>query len=205
MMIKSSANSYRLRFFRALFPEARIRVLHLVRNPAASINGLIDGWLYRSFFTWRTHLPLQISGYSDVRPGFGADRWNFDMFPGWEDWRERSIEEVCAAQWLEGHRATLDFVDSYDIDAYRLRYEDFMRSPGDRLQCLDELADWLGVPRAVLRPLAELDVGPVMATQNPRPARWRDRSAVLGPIVERQAFREMTERLGYQPVSSSWT
>ena len=41
-MIKTPSNAYRLPFIQALFPSARIRILHLVRNPAASINGLIE-------------------------------------------------------------------------------------------------------------------------------------------------------------------
>jgi hypothetical protein len=205
LMIKSSANSYRLPFYRALFPHARLRVLHLVRNPAASINGLIDGWLYRAFFTWPVHISLRIGGYSDVLPEWARKRWNFDLPPGWEGWTERNLEEVCAFQWLEGHRATLDFIEHYRIDSHRLRFEDFVRSRRDRLRCVEELADWLGVPYASMRPLAELDVGPVMATQAPKPARWRSRAPQLVGIVERADVVDMAQRLGYVSSWSTWT
>jgi hypothetical protein len=43
LLIKTPSNAYRLPFFQKLFKN--FRVLHLTRNPAASINGLLDGWL----------------------------------------------------------------------------------------------------------------------------------------------------------------
>ena len=41
-MMKTPSNAYRASFLRALFPNARVQVLHLTRNPAAAINGLVD-------------------------------------------------------------------------------------------------------------------------------------------------------------------
>lgn len=50
LVLKSTFNSYRMDFIRELFPDARISVIFLTRNPGASINGLYDGWLHRGFF-----------------------------------------------------------------------------------------------------------------------------------------------------------
>ena len=44
LIIKTPSNVYRLDWLRRLFPNARVRVLHLTRNAAASINGLYEGW-----------------------------------------------------------------------------------------------------------------------------------------------------------------
>lgn len=84
-MIKTPGNAYRLGFLRAAFPNARLRVLHLTRNPAASVNGLVDGWLHHGFHAYRLDEPLRITGYADVRP---ADRhwWKFDLPPSWPEY-----------------------------------------------------------------------------------------------------------------------
>ena len=43
LIIKTPSNAYRLPFFHRFFEGTKI--LHLTRNPAAAINGLMDGWL----------------------------------------------------------------------------------------------------------------------------------------------------------------
>ena len=84
LIIKTPSNAYRLRFLAELFPRARVRVLHLTRNPAASTNGLVDGWTWRGFHAHPVVPSLQVHGYSDARPA-DAGHWKYDLFPGWQD------------------------------------------------------------------------------------------------------------------------
>src|SRR5690606_9168875 len=88
LVISTPRSSFRLDFYRDLFPWADLRVLHLTRNPAASVNGLMDGWLHHGFFTAPVDRPLAIGGYSDVVPG-GEDWWCYDIPPDWQDWCDR--------------------------------------------------------------------------------------------------------------------
>ena len=44
-------NAFRLPLLAQTFPNARSRVIHLTRNPAAAVNGLRDGWLHSGFFS----------------------------------------------------------------------------------------------------------------------------------------------------------
>ena len=75
LLLKSTVDGYRMNLIEKIFPNANIRIIHLVRNPAATTNGIYDGWLHRGFFSHNL-LPyfnenndlkkLSIKGYSDV-------------------------------------------------------------------------------------------------------------------------------------------
>jgi hypothetical protein len=66
LILKTPSNAYRLSFLRRLLPRARFRILHLTRNAAASINGLLDGWRHHGFYSHRLSARLNIAGYSDA-------------------------------------------------------------------------------------------------------------------------------------------
>ena len=77
LVLKASGDAYRLPWIRnQLFPESDVKVVHLTRNPAASINGLYDGWrLNRGFQTYDVG-DLDIEGYN-------GSLWCYDLPPGW--------------------------------------------------------------------------------------------------------------------------
>ena len=126
LVVKTPSNAYRLPFLRRLFRNARLRVLHLVRNPAACVNGLLDGWLYRGFHAHYIPGGLHIAGYCDRGPAAEQRWWKFDLPPGWQEWTCRPLEEVCAFQWRAAHQAILEFVAAEPVDYFRLRYEDLV-------------------------------------------------------------------------------
>ena len=145
LVIKTPSNAYRLPFIQALFPSARIRILHLVRNPAASINGLIDGWCFRGFHAHRLPEALAIPEYLDRRPG-DAQWWKYDLAPGWQERTNVNLPDVCAHQWASAHEAILSHLQENDWDRMRLRFEDLMSQSDDRLGHFRRLFEWLGVP-----------------------------------------------------------
>lgn len=196
LVIKTPSNAYRLAFLRALFPNARVRVLHLTRNPAASINGLYDGWRHTGFHAHRMREPLRIAGYAEDCPG---DRWwwKFDLPPGWQDFTDAPLLEVCAFQWRSPHQAVLDDVERGDVDYLRLRFEDVIRGPHSRAACFQRLGEWLGIPfDGAFRRTACQGVEPVAATAPPRPRRWQACGEAIRRAIDPQV-RAVAERLGY--------
>lgn len=196
LVIKTPSNAYRLGFLRALFPNAQVRVIHLVRNPAAAVNGLIDGWRHRGFHAHRLPEPLEITGYAEERP---TDRawWKFDLPPGWRRHVRSTLPEVCAFQWRSAHQAILADVERHEVDTRRIRFEDLTGGPADRAACLEGLCGWLGVPFE--RPLQEAawtGIEPVMATERPRPGRWHARAGEVRAAIDRDVYAT-AERLGY--------
>jgi len=201
LVIKTPSNAYRMAFLRACFASARVRTLHLVRNGAASINGLYDGWRYPGFHAHRAPSPLRIAGYSDVVPG-GETWWKFDRPPGWQAMTSAPLAEVCAFQWRSAHAAILA---SPGDDLHRLRFEDVLGEKAGQDAALGRLGAWLGAPvRDELAPVLAGSLPVVMATAPPRARRWFSRVDLLGPMLEDPAHLALMEALGYDADPATW-
>jgi len=204
LVIKTPSNAYRLAFLKALFRKARFRVLHLTRNPAASINGLVDGWTYRGFHAHPVAPPLDIEGYGDQRPD---DRgcWKYDLAPGWRTVAHRPLVEVAAHQWVSAHRHVLGFLRAHpEVETTRVRFEDVVGTQAVRRQTLEQVMDWLGAPIApAFARVIEEPLDPVMATVRPRARRWFARAERLAPALRLEPVRQVARELGYEE-RSSW-
>jgi hypothetical protein len=195
LLLKAPVDAYRLPWLAELFPAADVRVVHLVRNPAAAVNGLVDGWLDRGFYSYDVSpwARLAIGGYSHLP--WGAAWWNFDLPPGWREAAGLPLADVCALQWRSAHAEILAGLAATGLPALRLHAEDLMRAGPGRDRAVAEAARFAGVDAGLARAAAEPP--PVMATAPPRPGRWRDRSADLSAVLADAAVRELAERLGY--------
>lgn len=197
LIIKSAGDVYRLDFYQALFPNARLHMLHLRRNPAASINGLINAWLSKKYQSFRVG-GLSIRGYSDLAP-WRHDWWKLDLFPGWQTYRDSSLAELCAAQWSTAQLAALDWCDRQAHTPFIGRYEDMIASAEVRSAMIERLCDHLAVPR-----FAIADTRVMNASQQPRRGAWRDRASDIVPLVSQPAMRALSARLGYDPDLETW-
>ena len=140
LLLKSTVDCYRMNLLEKLFPTAVIQVIHLVRNPAATINGIFDGWRHRGFFSHNLgscfsshqHIKeLKIKGYSDIYP-HGASWWNFDLPPGWQEYADRELLEVCAFQWRSANAEILGNLVSSRLSHCRVKFEEIIRSHESR-------------------------------------------------------------------------
>jgi hypothetical protein len=112
LLLKSPSNAYRLDFLRALFPSAELTVIHLIRDPAASVTGLMSGWLHHGFFKHRMPMgALDIERYAHPDQPWTAAWWKFDLPPGWTQYARRPLEEVCAYQWTSANEHILRWVE----------------------------------------------------------------------------------------------
>jgi hypothetical protein len=195
LVLTTPRNAFRLSFLQSLFPAARMQVLHLVRNPAASVNGLIDGWRHRGFFNTAVETRLEIPGYSDRFARWGDRWWNYDFWPGWEKWRRAPLAAVCAEQWRTLHQAALDWLAETGVEHHRLRFEDVVGGGRDRRRVFGELAAWFGEDR--LDGLSRLQLPPLMATVPPTPGRWAGRAGSVLAAVGTGPVRDLADRLGY--------
>lgn len=195
-------NAFRLPLLMRAFPNATVRVLHLVRNPAAAVNGLRDGWLHRGFFSCRSEVPLAITGYSDIHPQWGTSWWNYDVPSGWRDWVDRPLTEVCGYQWYAAHESTMSAVATHGLDVHRVAIEDLVADSPERETAIRRLARWFGVDPTPL--LAEETLPVVMPTAPPRPRRWADNADVLTYALRDTALLAMARELGYSDDSDDW-
>jgi len=203
VVLTTPRSAFRLPILRDLFPRARLRVVHLTRNPAASVNGLMDGWRHHGFATAPVPGRLRIAGYSDVVPG-GDRWWCFDIPPDWADWADRPLAQVCAHQWAATHAAALDGAAALGLEVHRLPFEALVGPPAQRRPVLDDLAAFLAVDPRALREVAGGELPVVMATAPPRPGRWRAREAELTAALATPEAQTMAERLGCAD-PTTWT
>lgn len=200
LVIKTPSNVYRLAWLRRVFPNARVRVLHLTRNAAASINGLYDGWRFPGFHSHDVG-GLGIAGYTGEC--LGGDRWwKFDRPPSWHAFQRSALENVCAFQWTSAHRAVLNDADP---DRLTLRFEDVMGTPERQGTAVRALAQWLNQPiEAELIRTLRHGLPLVMATAQPRHRRWFDRAAIIEPVCREPAVASVMAALGYPDDPAEW-
>lgn len=110
---KTPANSLRIPFLAQLFPDARF--LYVIRRAEDVVSSLMEGWKKWSGTgtgTWR------------------YDNWHYLAPPGWREWTKRSLQEICAFQWVEANRTAWKDLKEHCADRFLLlRHEDAVANP----------------------------------------------------------------------------
>ena len=193
LVLKASGDAYRLPWIREqLFPETDVKVVHLTRNPAASINGLYDGWrLNRGFQTYNVG-DINLEDYD-------GSLWCYDLPPGWET--EGNLIDICLLQWVQAHRHILDHRDAFE-DVLRVRFEDLLT---DTRSTITEIVEFANLGESTLLSENVEDPNKVMTTKEPRHARWRDREELVKNALDRadETYTEVVTELGYTE-ESEW-
>lgn len=201
ILFKSPSDAYRDGLYEELFPNARIRYVHITRGFAQTVNGLMDGWLserhgFVSNPVGAFGHPLDIKGYSSS--DVSKTLWCFDLYPGWERQRTASLLEICSMQWLSAHRQILN--DFGNVP--RLPFELLHRNRSEFISALQEATeiDARGFDTSV----------PVMSTEQPRKYRWHKRREIFTHLDKHLApdlASELTAlqlQLGYSMKEDTW-
>lgn len=204
LLLKSTVDCYRMNLIERIFPNADIRIIHLVRNPAATINGIYDGWLHRGFFSHNLETSfagnelreLHIKGYSDRFP-FGNYWWNFDLPAGWQDVADCDLVEVCAFQWHAANREILKHLEQTHRSVCRIHFEDIIRSVASRKEQFERMLDFMNIPLewSVMPGIDDMPV--VQATLPPQLYRWKRRGDMISRVLNAANIREMADHFGY--------
>lgn len=189
LLLKASVDAHRLAWMADQLGD--IKVVHLVRNPAASVNGLMDGWLSHGFFSYLLQQPNQLSieGYSAT--DWGRDWWKFDLPPDWQNHRSQRLPKVCAWQWASAHRSILASIDELGLSYCRVKAEDIMFGDS-RTHTIREVMAFCGIEAH-----APVEPRVVMSTALPAAHRWHARGAEISDAVLQPQILEVAERLGY--------
>ncbi|HEU5034617.1 MAG TPA: hypothetical protein VFT62_07670 [Mycobacteriales bacterium] len=203
VVIAAPRNSYRLDWLVGQLAPARVRVVHLTRNPAASVNGLIDGWHHPAFFSTPVPQRLDIAGYTELG-AWGRSWWKFDVPPRWRELTTAPLAAVAAEQWRSTHAAALDFAARGDAPVLRVRYEDLVGPAAAREAVVLQLAEFIGADPAPLRDRVVAGIDPVMATAPPRQRRWAAGVHDLSPALAEPSVWEIAVALGYEAEEALW-
>lgn len=205
LLLKSTVDCYRMNLLEKIFPDADIRIIHLVRNPAATVNGIYDGWLHRGFFSHNLRpfffrnsglKKLSIKGYSDVFP-FGTYWWNFDLPEGWETVADKELIEVSAFQWYSANREILDYLATGNTRSCMVRYENIFRNMEMRREEFCKILDFAGIPENSLNDLPLDNFPVVQATLPPQLYRWKKSEHIIMKIMQDPKIMDMSAQLGY--------
>ncbi|NVN98076.1 MAG: sulfotransferase [Geobacteraceae bacterium] len=205
LLLKSTVDCYRMNLLDRLFPEAEKRIIHLVRNPAATINGIFDGWHHRGFFSHNLgscfgnhgHINrLKIKGYSDIYP-HGNVWWNFDLPPGWEEYADRELIEVCALQWRSANAEILDNLAGSSSSSCTIRFEDIIRSVESRKEQFAAMLNFIGIDPQETVSLGLESLPIVQSTLPPQLYRWKKRKDLIKRLMDDPQISSMSEKLGY--------
>lgn len=111
---KTPANCLRIPFLARLFPDARF--LYIVRRAEDVVSSLMQGWR-----KWSSTTGNGIWRYGD---------WHYLVPPGWQEWTCRSLQEICAFQWVEANRTAWEDLKEHCADRFVLvRHEDAIADP----------------------------------------------------------------------------
>lgn len=205
LVLKASSDAYRVPTVRDVLAGWDVRWLHLVRNPLAAVNGLLDGWAHHGF--WQHDLERLGWGRSAGEEPGEVPRcwWNFDAFPGWAERWDDPLVDVCVEQWRYPHERILANLGDRDA-VTRARFEDFLAG-GERREALAQhLAEGLGLQDGERLRAAAQASKPVNATAAPSRARWRRDRPHLAALAGREDVAAMARRLGYEPSRAErWT
>jgi hypothetical protein len=208
LLLKTSVDAYRMPFIRSLIPQAEIKVIYLARNPAASINGLYDGWLHRGFFSYNTEFLLKkhfketakrqlcIRGYSD-KYEWGKWWWNYDLPPGWQEYTARKLEEVCAFQWYSANIAISEYLKASRQKYFLARYENIIASPESRKKEICAILEFLGLNSSVVDQMGLDKLPTLQATEPPEVFRWKKRKDIILPVLDEPRLLQAASQLGY--------
>lgn len=205
LLLKSTVDCYRMNLIERLFPNSDIRIIHLVRNPAATINGLYDGWLHRGFFSHNLEHcfggahpdQLAISGYSDRFP-HGKNWWNFDLPVGWEAYTKRDLVDVCAFQWHSANMEILGHLATRQRTVCTVHFEDLIRSLESRKCEFERMLDFMAQPADHMESLGLNALPVVQSTLPPQLYRWKNRHDMIDRALGAPHISELAETFGYR-------
>jgi hypothetical protein len=200
LLLKATVDAYRIESLLRIFVGAELQFVQLTRNPAASINGLIDGWLSPAFFSCRLPgRPLRIAGYTTEQV-WTQSWWNFDLPPHWPELAGSPLEQVCRDQWVAAQAAMRRSLQANRLRPLRVRAEQLW-DPGTAAGQLRRIFEYLR-----LRPLRVPTPRVVMATRHPSPSRWRHRQQWILPLLTAGEPAELARWSGYGLESADrWT
>lgn len=177
---KTPRNCFKIELLHTIFPDAKF--IFLKRDPRSNISSLIEGWKRRStkYQGDSKRLPkvdkkLQLSNFT-------ADSWRFVLPPGWQDYINGSLEELCAYQWKKSIEAILeDFQYIPKDQKITISYEELTTNTHDVLQQVCKFAELDFHPK--LAKLAQKPPEVNYLDSRPQADKWRKNEDAINKVI----------------------
>ena len=195
---KTCINTLRIGYLHKLFPQAKF--VFIYRDGRDNVSSMMDGWrMGRSDggfglekFFGASPAPVAINN-GEFR------EWHFFLPPGWRDYNQASLEEVCAFQWLSANRLALDAAAQLPAEQWiPVRYEDIFERP---VEMFREVFERLGLAfdARMQAHCASLAARPTSVVKGkPQQQKWKQHNP---EAIERilPTIAPLMRQLGYNP------
>lgn len=173
LILKTPQDCYRVDAIRELFPHANIKFIHLTRNVAATVNGLIDGWQSdKAFFAH----DVSHETFLDIEDYETSNKWwKFDLPPNWQDFTQSNLEDVCVNQWIYSHKSIYESINQ-DDELLKIKFEDFVQDPTNILK---DVTNFLNISDININELPE-----TMTTNKPEMQRWKRKKNIINQAID---------------------
>lgn len=137
---KTCINALRGRYLYKLFPNAKF--IYIQRDGRDNISSMMDGWRQDGHFGLTQFLGPSPDSVSIEDGEF--QEWSFFLPPGWRDYNNARLEEVCAFQWIAANRSCLAAKEIIPESQWiHVRYEDLFTRP---LEMFEGIFNRLQIP-----------------------------------------------------------
>jgi hypothetical protein len=179
LLEKTPKNALRVPFLLEVFPDARFVFLH--REVRANLGSMMEAWRAGGWVTYR-----QLAGWNGP--------WSLLLPPGYEQLRDRPLEEVVAFQWRTANETILDDLASIPRERWTtVRYEDLIGDPAREVARLLEFTGLDMDPQLAAYLARPLPLSRHTKT-SPRPDKWKQDAAEIERMVP--GLAAISTRLG---------
>lgn len=154
---KTPANSLRVPMLHGLFPDARF--LFLVRRGEDVVSSLMEGW----------------KNWSHTGPTWRYTKWHYLAPPGWQTFRTRRLEEICAFQWVQSTLLAWQSLNQLPQGTFMLlKHEELMSRPREEYARILEFCELS--PSPYFQGIVDRIRARVYTTggSQPRAEKWRE-------------------------------
>lgn len=189
---KTPRNCFRVDFMDKLFPDAKF--IYISRDGKSNVSSLIEGW--RKNAKLPNHQRYPKINIDFKMSNFEYKKWEYVLPPGWQDFNGKSLEEVCAHQWIQSNKYALEGLDKiHSSRVHKIRYEDLTKDPATIIQ---GITDFINVEyTGKLKEFAEQP--PVVSTsfrEKPSADKWKKNQEAIERVAP--MLEEMMNKLGYK-------
>ncbi len=183
---KTPKNCFRISFIDKLFDDCKF--IFLKRDGRSNINSLIEGWKSKGKYLRIKDLPIPLN-----IKGYEGSGWNFVLPPEWENYVNKSLEEVCAFQWTSSNRAAIEGLK--EIDNKRkitVSYEDLTE---DTYTTIRNICDFIDIPFSTNLRKISYKPPEVNYVSKPKRDKWEKNAPLIENIYPQ--IEPVMKELGY--------
>lgn len=192
---KTPKNCFRISFIDKLFDGCKF--IFLTRDGRSNISSLIEGWKIPNKYIrgQAVNIPLNIKGYSE----HNGKHWKYVLPPQWENYTNKSLEEVCAFQWISSNKAAMEGLKSVeDNRKIVISYEELTNNTYDNVK---KLCEYIDIPFSSAMKQISKDPPLVNYVTKPEKNKWEKNAHLIDNISS--MIEPTMKELGYGSFSLS--